>query len=119
MSAASADRHSPAPSATQISSAEWLPGIITRGSLIATRVPIEIRYDGVARPIAAHLLTGRLGNVAAGIAGYDPRHAGHVAVDGVETPETAAAQRRDFELLVTHLFHLFLWENGTTDYANL
>ena len=73
----------------------------------------------VARPLAAHLLIGRVGHVAAGVAGDDARHAGHVAVDGVETPETAAAQRRDFELLVTHLFHLFLWENGTTDYANL
>ena len=51
----------------------------------------------MAGALAADLLVGRVGHMAAGIAGMHLRDAVQVAEDRLQAPETAAAQGRDLQ----------------------
>ena len=61
------------------------------------RVELDLDDLGVARAAGADLLVGRVGHLAAHVAGLDRLDASEFVVDRFETPEAAAGERRNFE----------------------
>ena len=74
------------------------------------RVKHELHDLGVTGGAGAYLLVRRVGALAASVAAHGLLHAAQLPERGIETPETAAAERREFRRFGSPPFSLKLSE---------
>src|ERR1041384_3173559 len=60
------------------------------------RVEDDLNHLGIAGSACADVLVCRVGSLASHVAGFDGDHAIHLVINGLQTPEAAAAESRSF-----------------------